>query len=87
MSFEVTKQGFFWTCNRCGLVAEFPPLSFWRALDELKARGWEIIRLDDVEGGRLGASLRALSKEFGGIVEYAGNQKGEASLTRQWWRK
>jgi hypothetical protein len=50
MSFEETKQGFFWTCNRCGLVAEFPPLSFWRALDELKARGWEIIRDDDVDG-------------------------------------
>jgi hypothetical protein len=47
MSFEETKQGFFWTCNTCGLVAEFPPLDFWRALGELKARGWRIERDSD----------------------------------------
>jgi hypothetical protein len=50
VSFEETKQGFFWTCDRCGLVAEFPPAGFWRALDELKARGWEISRLQDEDG-------------------------------------
>jgi hypothetical protein len=52
MSFEETKEGFFWTCNHCGVVAEFPPFDFWRALAELKARGWRIER--DEEGGGYG---------------------------------
>jgi hypothetical protein len=48
MSFEETKAGFFWTCDRCRLVAEFPPVGFWHAVSELKARNWEFIR--DHEG-------------------------------------
>jgi hypothetical protein len=50
MSFEENDESFLWRCNGCGLVAEFPPLDFWRALSELKARGWKIDR-DPEEGG------------------------------------
>jgi hypothetical protein len=49
MSFEEDESGFTWRCERCGLLAEFPPHSFWRGVDELKARGWQFSR--DSEGG------------------------------------
>jgi hypothetical protein len=49
MSFEENDESFLWRCNGCGLVADFPPLDFWRALSELKARGWKIER-DREEG-------------------------------------
>jgi hypothetical protein len=50
MSFDESKDGFVWQCDRCGLVAEFPPVGFWRALDELKARGWRMTREDGEDG-------------------------------------
>jgi hypothetical protein len=42
--FEETDDAFIWRCNACGLRANFPPHDFWRALSELKARGWKIER-------------------------------------------
>jgi hypothetical protein len=50
MTFTETKEGFEWRCDRCGLVAEFPPLDFWRAVSELKHRGWQFDRYDEPEG-------------------------------------
>jgi hypothetical protein len=38
---------FQWKCDKCGLTAEFAPGDFYRALGELKARGWGIVRDDD----------------------------------------
>jgi hypothetical protein len=47
--FEENDESFLWRCDSCGLVADFPPHDFWRALSELKARGWQIAR-DREEG-------------------------------------
>lgn len=48
MSFQEFEDAFVWTCDRCGLRAEFPPNDFWGALAQLKSRRWEIDR--DEEG-------------------------------------
>jgi hypothetical protein len=45
--FQENSESFLWTCDDCAHVAEFPPLDFWRALSELKARHWQIIRTED----------------------------------------
>jgi hypothetical protein len=47
MTMEETKSAFIWTCDRCGVAAEFPALSFWHAVDELKARRWQFIKDND----------------------------------------
>ena len=47
MSFLEHEDCFVWRCDRCRLEAAFPPSNFWSALSELKARGWQITRLDD----------------------------------------
>jgi hypothetical protein len=47
MSFDEYDDCFVWRCDRCGHCAEFPPGDFWRALRELKSRGWLIERDDD----------------------------------------
>ncbi len=44
MSCEEKDSGFEWTCDQCSVVADFPAYDFWRALSELKARGWHISR-------------------------------------------
>lgn len=50
MTMEETKNGFVWTCDRCGAVAPFfPPTGFWSAVDELRARGWQFEK--DYDGG------------------------------------
>ena len=46
---DESAEGYTWKCDSCGLVAEFPPFDFWRAVNELKARGWSFWRTD--EGG------------------------------------
>jgi hypothetical protein len=51
MSFEESEEGFVWRCNTCGVLAEFPPFDFWRALSELKMRGWRIERDDREQWG------------------------------------
>src|SRR5438105_4962749 len=50
MSFEETSESFIWTCDDCQLVAEFPPLDFYRSLAELKARGWRMRMVGEREG-------------------------------------
>ena len=47
MSFEEHSDCFIWRCDGCRLEAVFPPGNFWDALAQLKARGWQITRLDD----------------------------------------
>jgi hypothetical protein len=47
MSFSEYEDCFVWTCDKCGLAAEFPATSFWNALGELKGRGWRIGRDDE----------------------------------------
>jgi hypothetical protein len=40
---------FLWSCDDCGLEAEFPPSQFYERKDELKARGW-LIRCEEETG-------------------------------------
>lgn len=47
MSFSEYEDCFVWTCDKCGLSAEFPATSFWTALGDLKGRGWRGWREDD----------------------------------------
>jgi hypothetical protein len=75
MSFEENDQSFIWTCNGCGHVAEFPPLDFWRALSELKARGWKIER-DREEGDWIHYCRRCRPKAATNIAEFL-NRKPE----------
>ena len=44
MSVEEFNDAFVWSCNGCGLTAEFPPENFYRCVAELKHRGWRITR-------------------------------------------
>lgn len=44
---EEREDGFQWTCDGCGAVAEFASADFWSAWGELKARGWSATRIDD----------------------------------------
>jgi hypothetical protein len=41
MSLDDTSDGFIFSCDGCGKVAEFPGFDFWRAVAELKARNWK----------------------------------------------
>ena len=79
MTMEETKSGFVWTCDRCGLVAQFfPPTGFWSAVDELRARGWQFDR--DYDGGwsALVRQVRAEGDgELDGSAGSGGNEKGE----------
>jgi predicted RNA-binding Zn-ribbon protein involved in translation (DUF1610 family) len=47
MSFEEFDDAFVWRCDECKQSAIFPPGDFWRALAELKSRGWRIDRGQD----------------------------------------
>jgi hypothetical protein len=50
MSFSENEFSFEWTCDGCGLAAEFSrggPGSFMSCVDEIKHRGWLIQRTRD----------------------------------------
>jgi hypothetical protein len=73
--FEETDDAFIWSCDTCGLVAEFIPLDFYRSLSELKNRGWSIAR--DREGQWTHRCRRCRKKTESSTVAEFLNRKPE----------
>ena len=75
MSMSEYEDCFIWTCDGCGLQAEFErggPGSFMACVGELKARGWRISRDQDGDWDHRCARCKAkvaadlLNRPFGG---------------------
>jgi hypothetical protein len=63
MAFEEFEDCFVWRCDTCAKSAIFPPDDFWRALRELKSRGWLVERWEN-EWAHTCAKCRKSSAEI-----------------------
>jgi hypothetical protein len=59
LSFEEDADSFKWTCDNCGLDADFASIAdFYRCVGELKARGWQFSKDRDGYWGHLCSKCR-----------------------------
>jgi hypothetical protein len=69
MSFEEFSDRFVWSCDGCGLSAEFAPRDFMTCWTELRARGWRARREAGEEGGWSHSCGRCVQRADAGILD------------------